>query len=48
MSFGHDPSAFAPTATAPWLNLGTLLSDVPTDRNGAVRHEPVDLGPFER
>jgi hypothetical protein len=47
-SLGHDPSAFAPTTTAPWLNLGALLSVVPTDRDGAVRHAPVDLGPFER
>ena len=47
-TLGHDPSAFAPSTTAPWLNLGALLSAVPTDRNGAARHAPVDLGPFER
>ena len=47
-ALGHDPSAFAPTTIAPWLNLGALLSAVPTDRDGAVRHAPVDLGPFER
>jgi hypothetical protein len=47
-SLGHDPLAFAPTDTAPWLNLGALLSAVPTDRDGATRHAPVDLGPFER
>jgi hypothetical protein len=45
---GHDPSAFAPTPTAPWLNLGSLLSSASTDRDGTVRHAPVDLGPFER
>jgi len=45
---GHDPAAFAPTATAPWLDLGNLLPEVPTDRDGAARHAPVDLGPFER
>jgi hypothetical protein len=44
----RDPLAFAPTPTAPWLNLGALLTTVPTDRNGAARQAPVDLGPFER
>ena len=44
----HDPAAFAPTSTAPWLNLGALLGTAPTDRDGATRHAPVDLGPFER
>jgi hypothetical protein len=48
MSLSHDPAAFAPTTTAPWLNLGDLLRAVPTDRDGAARHAPVDLGPFER
>jgi hypothetical protein len=47
-SLGHDPSAFAPATTAPWLNLGDLLSVAPTDRDGVARHAPVDLGPFER
>jgi hypothetical protein len=47
-TLGHDPSAFAPTTTAPWLNLGSLLNAVPTDRDGVARHAPVDLGPFER
>jgi hypothetical protein len=47
-TLGHDPAAFAPTATAPWLNLGDLLSDVPTDRAGTARRAPVDLGPYER
>jgi hypothetical protein len=45
---GHDPAAFAPTATTPWLDFGNLLPEVPTDRAGVVRHAPVDLGPFER
>jgi hypothetical protein len=44
----HDPSDFAPATTAPWLNLGDLLSAAPTDRDGVARHAPVDLGPFER
>jgi len=45
---GHDPAAFAPTATTPWLDFGNLLPEVPTDRAGVARHTPVDLGPFER
>ena len=45
---GHDPAAFAPTATTPWLDFGNLLPEVPTDRADVVRHAPVDLGPFER
>ena len=44
----RDPAAFAPTATAPWLDFGNLLPEVPTDRTGAARHAPVDLGPYER
>ena len=44
----RDPAAFAPGATAPWLNQGELLPEVPTDRAGAARHTPVDLGPYER
>jgi hypothetical protein len=47
-SVGHDPAAFAPTATTPWLDFGNLLPEVPTDRAEVVRHAPVDLGPFER
>jgi hypothetical protein len=46
-TLGHDPAAFSPNTTAPWLNLGNLLSDVPTDRAGTARHAPVDLGPYE-
>jgi hypothetical protein len=45
---GHDPAAFAPGTAAPWLNQGTLLTEVPTDYDGTSRHAPVDLGPFER
>ena len=47
-TLGHDPAAFAPTSTAPRLDLGNLLSDAPTDRAGTARHAPVDLGPYER
>jgi len=48
LALAHDPSAFAPSATAPWLNQGSLLPEVPTDRDGTARHAPVDLGPYER
>jgi hypothetical protein len=47
-TLGRDPASFAPTATAPWLDLGNLLPEVPTDRTGKARQAPVDLGPFER
>ena len=47
-TLGRDPAALAPTATAPWLDLGNLLLDVPTDFTGKARQAPVDLGPFER
>jgi hypothetical protein len=47
-ALGHDPSAFAPSATAPWLDRGSLVVESPTDRKGSIRHAPVDLGPFER
>ncbi len=47
-TLGHDPAAFAPTATAPWLDQGNLLSQVPIDRDGTARTAPVDLGPYER
>ena len=44
---GRDPAGFRPTATAPWLNLGELLADAPTDIEGDERTAPVDLGPYE-
>jgi len=47
-ALNHDPKDFAPTATAPWLDLGNLVGDVPTDHDGNARHDPVDLGPYER
>jgi len=47
-ALANDPAAFAPSATAPWLDQGNLLPEVPTDRAGTVRHAPVDLGPYER
>jgi len=47
-ALGHDPKAFFPADSAPWMNRGDLLPDVPTDRDGTLRHAPVDLGPYER
>jgi hypothetical protein len=44
----HDPADFAPTAAAPWLDLGNLVDEAPTDHDGNARHAPVDLGPYER
>jgi hypothetical protein len=46
-SLGHDPAVFKPGPSAPWLDQGDLLSDVPTDREGRSRTAPVDLGPYE-
>jgi hypothetical protein len=47
-SLGHDPAALKPSTSAPWLDLGDLLSEVPTDREGTERTQPTDLGPYER
>ena len=47
-TLGHDPAALAPAATAPWLDQGNLLSEVPVDRASTARKAPVDLGPYER
>jgi hypothetical protein len=47
-ALARDPAGFAPTATAPWLDQGTLLPEVPVDRAGTARHAPTDLGPYER
>jgi hypothetical protein len=44
----HDPAGFAPSTSAPWLDEGELLPEATTDHDGAARHAPVDLGPFER
>jgi hypothetical protein len=43
----HDPGDFGPTAGAPFLGIGTLSPDAPTDRTGARRAGKVDLGPIE-
>jgi len=47
-TLARDAAGFAPTATAPWLDLGLLLPEVPIDRAGGLRKTPTDLGPFER
>ncbi|MBN2576585.1 MAG: hypothetical protein JXP73_18620 [Deltaproteobacteria bacterium] len=47
-ALARDPAGFAPSATAPWLDNGNLLPEVPSDRAGTPRHAPVDLGPYER
>lgn len=47
VSLSHNPNAFTPTATAPFLGRGTLSRYARTDRNGTVRSDPVDLGPIE-
>lgn len=47
-SLGHDPVAFKPSATAPWLALGNLLPDAPVDRARLSRTAPTDLGPYNR
>jgi hypothetical protein len=41
-------AAFQPSASAPYLNLGALLSATPQDFTGKARSTPVDIGPFER
>jgi hypothetical protein len=40
-------NGLAPSASAPFRNLGALLADTPFDRNGTARVAPVDLGPIE-
>ena len=46
-ALNHDPNDFRPTASAPFLGMGTLSPYAPTDRNGVVRSGRVDLGPIE-
>ena len=42
------PGAWAPTDSAPFLNLGALNQNATRDRAGNARNAPTDLGPFER
>jgi len=44
----RDRNAFAPSASAPFLNRGALLPEVTLDCTGKQRTAPTDLGPFER
>lgn len=44
---GDSVSGFTPAAGAPFLNKGKATPDVPTDRSGTVRRDPIDLGPIE-
>jgi hypothetical protein len=46
-ALNHDANDFKPTADAPFLGMGTLSPDAPSDRNGSVRSGKVDLGPIE-
>ena len=46
-ALNHDPNDLTPTAEAPFLGMGTLSTDAPTDRNGVAREGKVDLGPIE-
>ncbi len=43
----HDPSDFAPTSEAPFLEMGELLPDALADRSGVARQGRVAIGPIE-
>ncbi|MGD9785888.1 MAG: hypothetical protein AB7E80_00845 [Hyphomicrobiaceae bacterium] len=47
VTVGDGVEGFAPTASAPFLDVGAFLADAPTDRSGARRGARSDLGPFE-
>ncbi len=40
-------TGFRPTSSAPFLETGSLLADVPRDMAGAPRLDPPDLGPWQ-
>jgi hypothetical protein len=46
-ALNRDPNDFKPTAKAPYLDKGALLTGAPADRNGTARTGQVDLGPIE-
>jgi hypothetical protein len=46
-ALSNDPHGFTPTATAPFLNLGALVTEAAMDRTGQARAAPTDLGPYE-
>lgn len=43
----HTAEALAPSATAPWLDTGTLQPSATADRLGNTRSVPTDPGPWE-
>ncbi len=44
-----DPvQGFAPSGSAPWLNLAPMLPEAPRDMLGVLRAGNADVGPFER
>lgn len=47
VTFNHNPNAFKPTASAPFLAKGPLSAYAPVDLNGVKRPARVDLGPIE-
>ncbi len=47
VALNHNPNDFRPTASAPFLEKGTLSPHAPRDRNNVVRSGMVDLGPIE-
>jgi hypothetical protein len=47
-ALARDVNGFAPSTSAPWLDVGALFAGVTIDRAGQARTAPVDLGPFER
>lgn len=46
-ALSHDPNALTPTAAAPFVGMGSLSPDAPSDRNGVPRPPTPALGPIE-
>ena len=46
-AMNHDANAFTPGAGAPFLGMGALSPDAPSDRNGKARSETPAPGPIE-
>jgi len=40
--------SFKPSATAPWLDMGSVSAESPADFAATPRNSPTDLGPWER
>ncbi|BAT59885.1 hypothetical protein GJW-30_1_02420 [Variibacter gotjawalensis] len=47
VGLGRNPNDFTPAAGAPFLNVGPVLFEAQTDRNGTPRAISGDLGPIE-